>query len=172
MCLKQMRQSLKYSQHVTSLPQPIVRGSYYLLNNNAGRIENVRGPCRVRTMLYQSAWVPYGENKTKQTRGSVRHPYRHRTGPARLSTCILREENRKKPVSERCACTTFRHGLLTGSIRAENPRRTPCGPVRTRTVCRTITHGSLECCPLWCPLSPSQTRGYDYLRPATTYDRQ
>ena len=22
------------------------------------------------------------------------------------------------------------------------------------------------------PLSPSQTRGYDYLRPATTYDRQ
>ena len=35
---------------------------------------------------------------------------------------------------KRCACTTFRHGMLTGirglSIRAEKNRRTPCGPVR------------------------------------------
>ena len=38
-----------------------------------------------------------------------------------------------------------------GSIRAEKNRRTPCGPVRARTVCRTITHGSLEFWPLRCP---------------------
>ena len=33
--------------------------------------------------------------------------------------------------TKRCACTTFRHGLLTGirslSIRADKTRRTPCG---------------------------------------------
>ena len=55
---------------------------------------------------------------------------------------------------KRCACTTFRHGLLTG-IRGlyglKKTRRTPCGPVRARTVCRTITHGSLEFWPLRCP---------------------
>ena len=38
-----------------------------------------------------------------------------------------------------------------GSLRAEKPRRTPCGPVRARTICRTITHGSLEFWPLRCP---------------------
>ena len=52
MCFKQMRWSFKYSQHVASLPQPIVRGPYDLSNNDAGQIENVRGPCGARTMLY------------------------------------------------------------------------------------------------------------------------
>ena len=46
--------------------------------------------------------------------------------PVRLPTCLLRAK-------KRCACTTFRHGLLTG-IRSlcglKKPRRTPCGPVR------------------------------------------
>ena len=48
MCLKQMRQSFKYSQHVATNRT----GIYDLLNNNAGRIENVRGPFGARTMLY------------------------------------------------------------------------------------------------------------------------
>ena len=31
-----------------------------------------------------------------------------------------------------------------GSIRVQKTRRTPCGPVRARTVCRTITRGLLD----------------------------
>ena len=57
-------------------------------------------------------------------------------GPRTMPTCILRGKNRKKPVSERCACTTFRHWLLTG-IRGlygfKKPvelRTGPHGPVR------------------------------------------
>ena len=55
---------------------------------------------------------------------------------------------------KRCACTTFRHGLLTG-IRGlyglKKTRTAPCEPVRARTVCRTITHGSLEFWSVRCP---------------------
>ena len=46
-------------------------------------------------------------------------------------------------MTERCACTTFRRGLLigryTGSLRVEKIRRTPCGPVRYAVRSPTVT---------------------------------
>ena len=67
----------------------------------------------------------------------VRHTIRARTEFYGFFQPVQTPYNRKQPVSESCACTSFRHGLLTIFF-PQNARRQSCG---ARTVSVRVPYG-------------------------------
>ena len=116
---------------------------------------------------YGACTGPYGAcASTVRTRTCLRTPvefYDHCTWPVRVPMMAVSAHTSSWPRTTAYVPSTGKkkmcmHNFQTrdaygykGSIRAEKTHRTPCGPVRARTVCRTITHGSLEFWPLRCP---------------------
>ena len=110
---------------------------------------------------YGACMGPYGAcESTLRTHTCLRTPvecYDHHTRPVRApvmevsahTTAYVPSTGGKKMCMHNFQ-TQAAYGY-TGSIRAEKTRTTLCRPARARTVCRMITHGSLEFWPLQCP---------------------
>ena len=107
---------------------------------------------------YGACMGPYGAcASTVRTRTCLRTPvelYDHCTWPVRVPVMAVSAHTSYWPRTTAYVPSTGKTRAAygyKGSIRAEKTRRTPCGLVRAPTVCRTITHGSLEFWPLRCP---------------------